>query len=73
MIYGGEYLKERHIRFYKISTMKLIKDMLHETINQNKYLMINPIVINNSLLMGNIGKKIFIINSDGHLLLASFN
>ena len=54
-------------------TMKLIKDRLYETINQNKYLMINPIVINNYLLMGNIGKKIFIINSDGHLLLASFN
>ncbi len=64
MIYGGLYLKEGNIRFYEISSKKLIKDMVHETISNNKYIMINPIVINNYLLLGNRGKKIDVINCD---------
>ena len=38
--------------------------MVHETVNENKYLMISPIVINNYLLLGNRGKKIDVINCD---------
>ena len=72
MIYGREYLKGRYIRFYKISSIKLIKDMLHETINQNKYLIINPIVINNYLLMEIIGKKMDVINCDVSSIIGSF-
>lgn len=52
--------------------MKLIKDKLHEAINHNKYLMINQIVINTYLLVGNIGKKIDVINCDGTSIIGSF-